>query len=195
MEHRYYGKYKSFVRDNDDPERRGRLRLLCPQIMGNEDVASSWLGWAEPCLPWIGGLPSLDFGAPYSRGQNGDDEIGVWVEFQGGLLDFPIWVGCFIVAPTATDARAQVTTTDVKGAIGGSIIANPGGSELAALDPPTPQISDETRLLVKKGRDIVLGSQDGGFIVIGPSGVQLSGVQVTINGKLFDALTDENYSG
>jgi hypothetical protein len=66
---------------------------------------------------------------------------------------------------------------------------------LAALDPPTPQIADETRLLVKKGRDIVLGSQDGGFIVIGPSGVQLSGVQVTINGKLFDALTDENYSG
>jgi len=191
----YFGKYKGFVRDNNDPENRGRLRLFCPQIMGSDDTATSWLGWAEPCLPWIGGLPTLDFGSPYSRGQNGVDEIGVWVEFQGGNLDFPIWTGCFIVAPTATDARAQLALTSTSGAVGGSIIANPGGSDLGALDPPKPQIADETRLLVKKGRDIVIGSQSGGFIIIGPSGVQLSGVQVTINGKLFDALSGENYSG
>lgn len=190
----YYGKYKAFVRDNDDPERRGRLRLFCPQIMGTEDSAAYWLDWAEPCLPWIGGLPSLDFGSPYSRGQNGNDEIGVWVEFQGGNPDFPIWTGCFIVAPTSTDTRAQVTLAAVQGAVGGSVIASPGTSNYVDVNPPKPEMASETRLLVKSGRDIVLGSERGGYIVIGPSGVQLFGVQVTINGKLIEASLTENYA-
>ena len=191
---KYYGKFKAFVRDNDDPERRGRLRVFCPALMGTEDVEARWLGWAEPCLPWIGGLPTIDFGSPYVRGQNGNDDIGVWLEFQGGELDYPIWTGCFIVAPTATDPRAQVPLNDVTGQVGGSVIANPNGSDYASVDPPKPEIASETRLLVKAGRDIVLGSERGGYIIVGPSGVQLVGTQVTINGKLFDASLTENYT-
>lgn len=191
---KYYGKFKAFVRDNNDPERRGRLRVYCPMLMGPEDVEARWIGWAEPCLPWIGGLPSLDFGSPYVRGQNGNDDIGVWLEFQGGELDYPIWTGCFIVAPTATDSRAQVPLSDVTGQVGGSVIANPNGSDYASVDPPKPEIASETRLLVKAGRDIVLGSERGGYIIVGPSGVQLVGTQVTINGKLFDASLTENYT-
>ena len=44
---RYFGKYLGYVRDNLDPERRGRVRVYCPEVMGEVDNARTWLGWGE----------------------------------------------------------------------------------------------------------------------------------------------------
>ncbi|HKQ05856.1 MAG TPA: phage baseplate assembly protein V [Blastocatellia bacterium] len=88
VESRYYGKYRAFVVDNADPENRGRLRLRVPSILGNEVVS----GWALPCAPYGGAAEQGFFFIP-------EVDAGVWVEFEAGNLDFPIWVGTFWSKP------------------------------------------------------------------------------------------------
>ncbi|MDD2463319.1 MAG: phage baseplate assembly protein V [Desulfobulbus sp.] len=82
-ERRAYGKYRGFVTDNDDPQRLARVKLRVPSLLGEAET-----DWALPCLP-CGGLSN--------RGLFTVAEIGaqVWVEFEGGNLDFPIWTGTF----------------------------------------------------------------------------------------------------
>lgn len=193
---KYFGKYKGFVRRNDDPENRGRLMLYCPQVMGTKDDADHWVGWAEACLPWVGGLNTIDFGPPSTKDQNEGLEVGVWVEFEGGIPDFPVWVGTFIPAPLSTSPGAQLNLTDAAGITGGTILSNPpAGSTLGDLNPPKPILNRETRLMTKKGRDLVLGSQKGGYMILGASGVHLVGVQVTLNGRLMTASTSDSVVG
>ena len=92
---RYYGKYHGFVVDNKDPKRRGRLRLIVPEVLG--DVPT---GWAEPCVPYGGGVNFGNFDVPpITRGAGGSYTTGVWVEFRHGNPQYPIWVGCFYGAP------------------------------------------------------------------------------------------------
>ena len=65
------GFYRATVIDVDDPERRRRVRMKIPQVLG--DVAT---GWAEPmaCL-W---KPDV-----------GDK---VWATFEGGDISFPLFL-------------------------------------------------------------------------------------------------------
>jgi uncharacterized protein involved in type VI secretion and phage assembly len=88
VEHRFYGKYRAFVSDNADPEHRGRLRLRIPSVLG-KDVVS---GWALPCAPYGGAANQGFFFIP-------DKGAGVWVEFEAGLLEYPVWVGTFWSKP------------------------------------------------------------------------------------------------
>jgi hypothetical protein len=88
VEHRFYGKYRGFVVENEDPENLGRLRLLVPSVLGDEVVT----GWALPCVPY-GGMANQGFlFIP-------EVDAGVWVEFEEGDLEFPIWVGTFWSKP------------------------------------------------------------------------------------------------
>jgi hypothetical protein len=190
----FFGKYKGFVRDNDDPEKRGRLRCYCPQVMGDKDAEQQWTGWAEANWPWLGGINAEDFGPPFTKEQNDGDEVGVWLEFEAGDADFPIWTGTFTIAPTTADGAMQVT--EGKGTVGGGIIQNPALSagpltDLAAIDPPKPLLEKETRLRAKAGRDILILVDGGGTLIIGQSGVHLTGVQVTVNGKQFFSSSDK----
>jgi len=83
IQNRYWGKYRGFVEENADPEGMGRLRLRIPAVLGEEVT-----NWALPCLPF-GGLPNQGlFSVP-------DKGAQVWVEFEGGDLDHPIWTGTF----------------------------------------------------------------------------------------------------
>jgi len=188
----YYGKYKGFIRDTNDPEGRGRLRAYCPQVMGEDsDNQDGWLDWAEACFPWMGGINAMDFGVPYTAKEAGE-EIGVWIEFEAGNPDFPIWSGCFTIAPRKDGRRDRVAPKDLKAASpGGSLVASAGsvpGAKVDAINPPKAAPgAKETGIWVKKGRDIIIGSVDGGAIVIGPAGVQLVGTFVRANGRVIDS--------
>ncbi len=95
VDQRYYGKYHGFLFDNNDPKKRGRLRLIVPEVLG--DVPS---GWAEPCVPYGGGMNFGNFDIPpITRGKGGSYTTGIWVEFRHGNPQYPIWVGCFYGAP------------------------------------------------------------------------------------------------
>lgn len=81
VENRYYGKYRAIVTSNEDPEKRGRLKVNVPSLFGETEI-----GWAMPCIPY-GGAEGLG----YYMIPEPDD--GVWVEFEAGRLSYPIWSG------------------------------------------------------------------------------------------------------
>jgi len=78
----FFGKYRGLVEDNIDPMLLGRLRVSVPEVLG-----ASGTGWAMPCVPFAG--PGVGFFAIPPPGAM------VWVEFEGGDENFPIWTGCF----------------------------------------------------------------------------------------------------
>jgi uncharacterized protein involved in type VI secretion and phage assembly len=79
---RYFGKYRGLVVDNADPENRARVMVRVPSVLGSDMVSH----WAEPCLP---------FGGLADQGLFMVPEIGaqVWVEFEEGNVNRPIWTG------------------------------------------------------------------------------------------------------
>jgi uncharacterized protein involved in type VI secretion and phage assembly len=80
----FTGKYRATVLNNVDPETRGRLMLNIPDVLGL--VPSTW---AEPCTPLAG--PT---GPPMGVYMVPPIGAGVWVEFEQGDPNYPIWVGC-----------------------------------------------------------------------------------------------------
>src|SRR5215813_12151211 len=84
VHHHYFGKYPGVVVENDDPEKRGRLKVRVESVLGNEVVT----GWAQPCMPYGGAPDQGFFFIP-------EIDATVWVEFAAGELDYPIWVGTY----------------------------------------------------------------------------------------------------
>lgn len=79
---RFYGKYRGKVVDNVDPKQLGCIRVSVPAVLGTGTQS-----WAYPCVPYAG-LQTGFFAIP-PIGAN------VWVEFEAGDPDHPIWSGCF----------------------------------------------------------------------------------------------------
>ena len=79
---RYFGKYRGTVINNIDPLQIGRIMVIVPDI---SSIAPS--SWAMPCLP-VGGIQMGVFAVPIIG-------AGVWVEFEHGDPDHPIWSGCY----------------------------------------------------------------------------------------------------
>jgi len=79
---KFYGKYHGTVVNNIDPEQRGRIQAIVPAV--SNVVPTSF---ALPCAPMAGKQQGV-FMVP----QMG---AGVWIEFEGGDPDKPIWVGGF----------------------------------------------------------------------------------------------------
>lgn len=77
-----FGKYRAQVVDLKDPECRGRIKAICPKVMNDETP----LEWAESCFP-----PGL-----FDMPKQGDI---VWIEFEEGHIDKPIWTGIMATKP------------------------------------------------------------------------------------------------
>src|SRR5262249_25495602 len=67
---------------NIDPEFLGRVQVSVPAVTGQ-----GTLNWAMPSAPYAGN--GVGFWAIPPVGAN------VWVEYEGGNPDYPIWSGCF----------------------------------------------------------------------------------------------------
>ncbi len=78
----YYGKYRGKVESNTDPNQLGRIQVSVPSVLGEGQMS-----WAMPCTPYGGS--SVGWFAIPPVGTN------VWVEFEAGNTDYPIWSGCF----------------------------------------------------------------------------------------------------
>lgn len=78
---RFWGKYRGKVIDNLDILFQGRIFADVPAIPG------SLTNWALPCTPYAG--PDVGFYAIPPIGAN------VWIEFEAGDPNYPIWAGCF----------------------------------------------------------------------------------------------------
>ena len=81
VESRYYGKYRGIVTDNGDPDDLGRIKAKVPRLLNDEES-----GWALPAFIYGGISEQGFFAVP-------DVNAGVWIEFEGGDLSYPIWTG------------------------------------------------------------------------------------------------------
>ena len=137
VEGRFYGKYRAQVVDNADPEKRGRLKLKVPSVLGNDVVS----GWALPCAPYGGAADQGFYFIP-------EVESAVWVEFESGLLDYPIWVGTFWAKPGGSSEVPKPNGVD-------------GTEESDVQSPPTRKI-----IKTLKGHTIQLEDADDGDLVM-----------------------------
>lgn len=78
----FFGKYRGSVENNVDPMQLGRVQVSVPAVLGQ-----GTLSWAMPCVPYAGS--GVGFFAIPPVGAH------VWVEFEGGDPDYPIWAGCY----------------------------------------------------------------------------------------------------
>jgi hypothetical protein len=99
-----YGKYRGKVVDPVDPLQLGRIMAIVPAI------SEMPLSWALPATPYAGS--GVGFFAIPPVGAN------VWIEFEGGDLNYPIWTGCFWGEGEAPAEPALPTTIMLKTELG-----------------------------------------------------------------------------
>lgn len=128
VERRYYGKYQGFVVDIADPQQRGRLRALVPEVLG--DVVS---GWAEGCFPYGGGPNFGTFSVPPVTRDGDAYTTGVWIEFRGGDPQHPIWVGTFFGAP---NDKPEAPGDDAAPSVDVHVARTFAGHSIVAVDTP-----------------------------------------------------------
>lgn len=85
----FFGKYRGVVTENNDPLGIGRIRAQVPDVFGTK--AS---GWALPCVP-----SNISGKAGSALPKIG---AAVWMEFERGDPDHPIWTGCYYSHAAAT---------------------------------------------------------------------------------------------
>jgi hypothetical protein len=79
----FFGKYRGKVANNIDPMMLGRIQTSVPDVLGDGNS----MNWAMPCVPYAGNGVGFFMIPPV--------DANVWVEFEGGNIDKPIWSGCF----------------------------------------------------------------------------------------------------
>jgi len=159
---RYYGKYRGLVAENIDPEQIGRVLVQVPDLKG--EIPSSW---AMPCVP-AAGIQAGCFIVPPIGSQ-------VWVEFEQGNPDYPIWTGGFwgLVADVPVFATAPPAIPP-----GQNIVLQTTGQNMMMVSdaPPSPATGG-----------IVLKSVSGAMIVVNETGIYISngqGAIITLVGSM-----------
>jgi uncharacterized protein involved in type VI secretion and phage assembly len=136
---KHYGKYRGTVISNVDPMQSGRIMAMVPDVLGLSPST-----WALPCVPF-GGIQTGMFAVPAIG-------AGVWIEFEQGNIDYPIWTGCFWgsaaempaltkLAPPGLSSVTMSTTlqngmiiSDMPGPTGGIMIKSTTGASIIVND-------------------------------------------------------------
>ena len=79
---RFFGTYRGTVYDTLDPEGLARLRAVVPDVLGTAPTT-----WAMPSVPFAAPGAGVVTIPPVGA--------GVWIEFEQGDPDYPIWSGCW----------------------------------------------------------------------------------------------------
>jgi uncharacterized protein involved in type VI secretion and phage assembly len=162
----YFGKFRGVVTDNQDPLMLGRLRARVADQSGSREI-----GWATPCAPF-GGNKSGFFAVP-------PKDAGVWIEFENGDPDLPIWSGCWW--GSATEMPPTLLTPPPPSHK--VMLRTPAGHTVLLDDTPgTGGITLETatgQKIAMTAKGIEISSGTGATVV-------LKGPQVSINNGALD---------
>jgi uncharacterized protein involved in type VI secretion and phage assembly len=159
---KYYGKYRGTVLDNIDPMQMGRLMV---QVADVSNILPST--WATPCLPFAG-IQSGMFVVPAIGS-------GVWVEFEQGNPDYPVWVGCYWGSADEVPALALAAPP----ALQQVLIQTTGQNTLLISDVPGPTGG----ILLKTAAGAMISISDVGITISNGQGatIEMTGPAVTIN--------------
>jgi uncharacterized protein involved in type VI secretion and phage assembly len=161
---RFYGKYRGTVLVNVDPEERGRITAMVPDVLGTTPSS-----WAMPCVPLAGKSEGV-----YLVPQV---ESGVWIEFEQGDPDYPIWTGGFWGTSSEVPSTALTPPPIPPGQ---NIVVQTSGQATLTLSDSSPTSSSG---------GIVLQSAGGSKIVVNDSGIYLTtsgGATVSLIGPTVD---------
>lgn len=149
-EPKFYGKYRGTVVQNVDPEFRGRLQVMVTDVQSF--IPSTW---AEACVP-LAGPPGPGMGTYFVP------PIGaaVWVEFERGDPNRPIWTGCRFATPTDVPLLAKAGLPVSPNIVFTTLSQN---TLMVSDMPPTPATGG-----------IVLQSATGAMIVVNDSGIYIN---------------------
>ena len=158
----YYGKYRGVVVDNQDPEGLGRIQARVPDIHGTSGQSP----WCLPCVP-VAGIKMGIFVLP-PKGAN------VWIEYEGGDLDYPIWTGGYWANSSMMPRGA-----DSAGLLDTMVVSTTLGSTLTLSDQPGP--AGGIKMTTRGGAKIEIN--DLGITIDNGQGasITLRGATVSIN--------------
>ncbi len=161
----YFGKYRGVVTDIGDPVNQCRIRATVPAVLGGESC-----GWAMPCTPFAGDghgfvmLPKVG--------------SGIWIEFEAGRLDQPIWSGGWWASNERPDPQGEGVRVIVSEK-GHRVILDDDADEVKVVHGSGPEIKiTGTEIVLTCGAcEIKMTSQsislNNGIVKVGPAGVSL----------------------
>lgn len=158
---KYYGKYRGTVVNHLDPLQEGRIQVTVP------DVTLPPSSWAMPCFP-LAGIQSGAFMLPLPG-------TGVWVEFEQGDANKPIWSGCWYGSKAEVPALVMAAPPPTPPIV----LQTPGQTTLMLSDVPGPSGG----ILLKTKTGALISVNDTGIIISNGKGatITLTGPTVAIN--------------
>lgn len=161
MAKQYFGKYRATVLDNVDVQEMGRLMV---QVSDASNVLPS--SWAMPCVPFAG-IQNGFFAIPAIGS-------GVWIEFEQGNVDYPVWTGCYW-GLGEVPALALAGVPGVQNIVIQSVLQN----TLMISDTPGPTGG----ILLKSATGALIQINDTGITISNGQGatIIMTGPSVTVN--------------
>lgn len=158
---KFYGKYRGTVDNNADPRMMGRVMVTVPNV----SAASG--AWALPCVPVAGAMMGMYAIPPVGA--------SVWVEFEQGNPENPIWSGCFWSSAISSPAEIssvvlrtgngnQIIISDTPGAQGGIIIKSMNGASVIVNDAGISLDNGKGATITMVGQTV--NANNGAFTVI-----------------------------
>lgn len=158
---KYHGKYRGTVVNNVDPMQQGRLQAMVPDVLGS--MPSSW---AMACVPFSGTQAGL-----WSVPAIG---AGVWIEFEQGDPEYPVWTGGWWGSAADPPALALA----VPPAVSHVVLQTTGQNTISISDAPGPAGG---LLLKSTAGAMIMINETGITITNGAATIMLTGPTVTIN--------------
>jgi uncharacterized protein involved in type VI secretion and phage assembly len=159
----FFGKYRGRVVNNIDPLQIGRIQAIVPDISGQ--LPSSW---AMPCVPVAG--PNMGvFTVPPIGG-------GVWIEFERGDPDYPIWVGGYWGSASETPALAKAVPAGLAGITLQTSLKN----GIVVSDTPGPTGG----ILIQSAKGVMISVSDAGIIISNGKGAMINMTEKTTDVNL-----------
>src|SRR3954452_16042649 len=161
----YFGKYRATVINNIDPEMRGRLMLMIPDVLSL--IPSTW---AEACVPLAGptGPPMGVYLVPPIG-------AGIWVEFEQGDVNYPVWTGCRWGAqsdlPTLAKAGLPASPNIVLQTLGQHVV-------VISDMPPSPASGG---IMLQSATKATILVNDSGIYISNGKGASINLVGPTVN--------------
>jgi uncharacterized protein involved in type VI secretion and phage assembly len=136
LRNRFFGKYRGSVTDVDPATLR--IKAKVPAVLAGQAT-----GWCRPCVPYAGDNVGLAFLPEVGS--------GVWIEFEGGDVSYPIWVGCYWRdGEQPADAAPAVKTIVTKS--GHKVLLDDNAGTITISDPNNNAVTlDSTGITLTRG--------------------------------------------